>query len=104
MVQVISGHNYANRHQFIIDNKKYPHEEPDDLIREAAKCPLCGEGEESTYHILVECEALQPARERYLGPQVETPYLALRSSSLAMFLRNAVGSLNFFQEVDHTEN
>ena len=102
LVQFITGHNYANRHQFIIDNKKYPEEELDPEARSAALCPLCDEGDETSYHILVECGALQKIREKHFGPQVAPPFLYLKSAQIVRFLREIQGSLSFFTEADHT--
>ena len=101
LVQFITGHNYANRHQFIIDNKKYPTDEANPEVRAASLCSLCGEGEESSFHILTDCEALQVLREKHFGIVVEPPYISFKVSQLVSFLREQpIDSLNFFVEVD----
>ena len=50
LVQIITGHNFLNRHKSIVD--------PD----EDAYCRLCLEDEESSWHIVAECPALAVKR------------------------------------------
>ena len=58
-------------------------------------------GEESSFHILTDCEALQVLREKHFGIVVEPPYISFKVSQLVSFLREQpIDSLNFFVEVD----
>ena len=73
----------------------------DPEVRAASLCSLCGVGEESSFHILSECEALQVLRQKHFGIVVEPPYISFRSSQLVSFLREQpIDSLSFFVEVD----
>ena len=59
-VQILTGHNYMARHQFVCG------ESP------VTTCRLCDEGDESSEHILTQCGALQALREKYFGSALVT--------------------------------
>ena len=98
LVQLITGHNYANRHQFIIDSNNGLV----DPIRDKhlALCSLCGEDEESSLHLLAECSALMNLRLQVFGEhQLAPPFINLKKSQLVCFLRGApIDALKFFTE------
>ena len=96
LVQLITGHNYAKRHQFFIDVARG---EADPILDKDKKlCTLCGEAEESSHHILAECSRLMPLRLQIFGTHVLTPpFVSLKSSQLVSFLRGIpLEALKFF--------
>ena len=100
LVQLITGHNYARRHQFFIDTTKG---EVDPILDQHRKlCSLCGEGEETSSHLLAECSRLMPLRLSIFGKlTLEPPFLDLKSSQLVSFLRGApIDALKFFVDKD----
>ena len=54
-IQLLSGHNYYARHMTITQELDDP------------TCRLCGEDEESSYHIVAECPVLANQRQTHLG-------------------------------------
>ena len=98
LVQLITGHNYAKRHQFIIDSSNgLVHPVFD---KHLALCSLCGEDEESSLHLLAECSALANLRLSIFGEhQLAPPFTNLKKSQLICFLRGApIDALKFFVE------
>jgi ribonuclease HI len=61
VVRLITGHNYLNRHAFLLGETK------------TAECRLCLEAEETSEHVLCECPALNGLRFRILGLQQIDP-------------------------------
>ena len=62
IVQIITGHNYMNRHNAVVGDTDDP------------LCRLCMEDEESTLHIVAECPALARHRQEIFEvPFLETP-------------------------------
>ena len=67
IVQFITGHNFMNRQEAIA---KFGHANFD-----AAKCRFCQKGEESTFHVLTECDAFAATRQCLWGEtEVHPPY------------------------------
>ena len=95
LCQLITGHNYMNRHQHIIDvaNRRQG-DGPD--------CTLCNEGPMSSQHILGECAALNSIRQKHFQQlQLEPPFNNLAKSALVGFCREApITELRFFIEQD----
>lgn len=71
IVEFITGHNFLNRQNAIVDGIEEDHSE-----WEVAMCSYCdSEGEESTYHILTECEFYRTKREEVFGERyLEHPF------------------------------
>jgi len=93
LVQIITGHNYMKRQQWIIDtNNKTQAEDP--------TCTLCQDGEMSSQHILGECGALIPLRQKFFNASfLLPPFDHLKKRELVGFLREApVDELKFFLE------
>ena len=62
MVQIITGHNFLNRHQSLINPDTSP------------TCRLCKEDVESAWHLIGECPMLRGKRWEYLGgPFLDNP-------------------------------
>ena len=83
LVQLETGHNYMKRHEHIIaKNNGIRGTDP--------ICSLCGEGEESSAHILAECTALKYNRLKYFNCMwFQPPYVNLDMKSVINFLREA---------------
>ena len=100
LAQLITGHNYMRRHQYIIttNQKGYVPNEEDTPI-----CPLCEDGKESSEHIIGECAVLNQLRFKHFGSyQLSPPFTCLRKESVVSFLREGrIGALTFFMETDH---
>ena len=77
VIHFVTGHNFLRRHQAIIDatdlNRLEQHEglgEDDDFheaMEPIAECSLCGEDEESSYHIITACSRLMHIRMAVFG-------------------------------------
>ncbi len=74
MVQLITGHNFLQRHKVIVQ------EDVDPL------CRSCGEDEETSHHVVAECPAFAAIRLRVLGTPVLQGTLHW-STKIAEFLR-----------------
>ena len=73
VVQIITGHNFMNRHQAVVGDT----DDPD--------CRLCLEDEETSFHVVAECPALAEQRLLILGdPFLKTPLIW--SDQMATFL------------------
>ena len=79
VVQFYTGHNFLNRHESIVQ-VGFP-QMPDSW------CRLCGDGEESTHHLLAECEPLGALRFDIWGEVDLFPPFHLSSKSIIDFLR-----------------
>ncbi len=73
-VQLITGHNFLQRHKVIV-------QEDDDPL-----CRSCGEDEETSHHVIAECPAFAATRLRVLGTPVLQGTLHW-STQIAEFLR-----------------
>ena len=80
--QLITGHNFMNRHEAICDPTGST----------SAECRLCMEGEdESSFHVVAECPALANLRRQTIGrgiPFLSSPF-EWDPVSLTGFLREA---------------
>ena len=82
LVQLLTGHNFMKRHESLVN-------EDDD-----SQCRFCLEDDESTYHIMVECPALEQARSTILGSNFREIPLRWSASGIASYVTVAsIGSL-----------
>ena len=77
MVQTITGHNFLKRHQSLVDNTT------DNL------CTYCEESEETSFHIIAQCDPLWQARQDTLGAAYLNSPLVWNASQIISFLREA---------------
>ena len=75
VVQLITGHNYLNRHKNVIDRQDIP------------ECRLCLEDEESSWHVVAECPALAEPRRQVFGTCVLPTPLEWHPTQLLRYLR-----------------
>ena len=63
-------------------------------------CDLCGDGEQTSQHIIGECGALTQLRLKYFNaPFLLPPFVSLKRSALTGFLREVpVDAIRFFVE------
>jgi hypothetical protein len=57
MLRFLTGHNFLNRHQSLVDGTTSP------------LCRLCEEDEETSYHLTAECPVLQTQRKEVFGSE-----------------------------------
>ena len=82
LVQILTGHNFLKRHNALVDHT-------DD-----AECRLCLEEEETTFHVVAECDALVSARTNAFSERYLNLPLQWSTHQLASFLREAqIGQL-----------
>ena len=82
MVQFITGHNYLNRHEFLI---KGPYDEEVDPM-----CHLCDFNySQTTAHIIGECAALIGPRLEVFGLHVLEPPFNFKITAVIKFLQLA---------------
>ena len=67
MIQFITGHTFLRRHQGLIDKSA----DPDASIDKS--CRLCKNGEETPFHLVMECEELTHHRSRLFRHQKDRP-------------------------------
>ena len=79
MCQLITGHNYMRRHEGLVN-----HLEGEQLL-----CRLCGEEEETSYHIIGECDALATQRLANFGLITQSHRLVWSLSQVSGFIREA---------------
>ena len=89
VVQFITGHNFLNRHQAIVD---FGFAEFN-----AAKCRYCQKQEESTYHMLSECDAHAATRQMIWGRDTLIPPFNISMYQIVEFLRTT--NLPSFREI-----
>ena len=101
LIQVITGHNFLARHQFVIDSnqKNFDPEEG-----QSAECPLCEEGPQTSEHVIGQCGVLNQIRYKYFNYyQLTPPFVGLRKRDIVGFLRETrIDALAFFME-DQTD-
>ena len=79
LIQFITGHNFMRRHQSIVD-LGYPE-------MDICWCRYCDDGEESTYHLMSECDAFANERRVAFGHwELEPPY-EVTPGAILEFLR-----------------
>ena len=78
------------RHQHFIDRKIDPTSTP--------TCTLCGTDQETSTHILAQCDALEEARMRHFGQKwLSPPYNKLKTSKIIEFLKEVpLEGIEFF--------
>ena len=93
LVQVITGHNFLNRHNSLV--------ELGEVDIDIAKCSYCNddEAEESSAHIISQCDAFAAKRMQIFGnPYFSTEEFALiKASKLIEFLKEA--NLDAFNDI-----
>ena len=98
VIHFVTGHNFLRRHQAIIDSaelqKLEQHEglgedaEFHDAMEPIATCSLCGKQEESSYHIMTECQRLVTTRIGIFGREkILPPYDYIPVYKLIAYLR-----------------
>ena len=100
LAQFMTGHNYMRRHQhLIITNQKNYVPDP----RDTPICSFCGQGEETSEHIIGECGHFNQIRFKHFGSyQLQPPFTSLKKVSIVSFLRECnIDALSFFMETDH---
>ena len=90
LVQFETGHNYMARHQHFIDRKFDPASQP--------TCTLCGKDQETSAHILAQCEELEHAHMRHFGQKwLSPPYNKLKTNKILGFLKEVpLEGIEFF--------
>ena len=80
-VQFITGHNFLAYHECLVEN--------DSVVDETALCSFCDSDiEETSYHILAECDAFAAARFSTWGKDIlEPPFSNLTNQDIVAFLR-----------------
>ena len=80
VVQLITGHNFLARHECIVEYGK--------VIAVLAECQYCHNGEESSFHLIAECDAFAAARMAIWGVDTLTPpFTYLKNTDIVAFLR-----------------
>ena len=99
VIHFVTGHNFLRRHQAIIELEellqleKYEglgqDEDFHDAMEPIAKCSLCGQKEESSYHIMTKCPKLISARIGVFGREkILPPYTYIPVYKLVSYLRD----------------
>ena len=89
MVQLITGHNFLTRHNTIV--------ELGEVDKELAACRFCQQDDESSFHILAECDYFARLRmEIFLTHRIEANELANKDFS-------TLKCINFLQNTGITE-
>ena len=84
VVQLITGHNFLNRHSAIVEFGYYPTNDDDD-----AKCSYCNEAEESSFHIFAECDRFAALRLQIFGQDQLTQPFSVKNKQIVQFLRES---------------
>ena len=99
VIHFVTGHNFLRRHQAIIDSTELGYLEQheglgeDQEFHEAmepiAKCSLCGQSEESSFHIMTECPRLATTRVAVFGKEeILPPYDTIPVYKLISYLKD----------------
>ena len=99
LIHFVTGHNFLRRHQAIIESEELRRLEQheglgdDDDFHEAmdpiATCSLCGKDEESSYHIMTECQKLVMIRMSVFGREdILPPYDNIQVYKLISYLKD----------------
>ena len=98
VIHFVTGHNFLRRHQAIIDSAELQKLEQyeglgedaefHDAMEPIATCSLCGKQEESSYHIMTECQRLVTTRIGIFGREkILPPYDYIPVYKLIAYLR-----------------
>ena len=99
VIHFVTGHNFLQRHQAIIfESEKRGYEKALEELEEdyegiidspISSCTLCGKDEESSYHIMTECEKLSTIRLAVFGREdIPPPYTYIKVYQLVSYLRD----------------
>ena len=81
LTQLISGHNRLRRHNALVDLGM--------SNLEVAKCRFCEEAEETTYHIISECDKFARLRMEIFKDPYPAPPFKFKSHKLIQFLKES---------------
>ena len=81
VVQFITGHNFLGKHQCLVENGLH--------LPSQTKCSKCGEGVESPFHFLSECNALIFQRMQILGEECPQPPYSFKQTQILKFISEA---------------
>ena len=99
VIHFVTGHNFLRRHQALIESEELRRIEqktglntdPDfhEAMEPIATCSLCGEKEESSFHIMTECQKLNTTRLGVFGKdEILPPYDNIPVYKLISYLRD----------------
>ena len=99
VIHFVTGHNFLRRHQALIESEELRRIEqktglntdPDfhEAMEPIATCSLCGEKEESSFHIMTECQKLNTTRLGVFGKdKILPPYDNIPVYKLISYLRD----------------
>ena len=95
LVQIMTGHNYMQRHQHLIDTTN-------GVEGDGPVCLLCKKGEMTSEHIIGQCEELIGLRiKHFMEIELKPPFINLSLAAVIGFLREVqIVALQFFIEVE----
>ena len=93
LVQIMTGHNYMQRHQHLIDTTN-------GVEGDGPTCLLCKQGEMTSEHIIGQCEELIGIRIKHFTEiELKPPFINLSLAAVIGFLREVpIVALQFFLE------
>ena len=68
LMQFVTGHAHMNRHQNLVDTAAAERND-EDIEVASPQCRFCSKGEETPYHLVLECEETAEDSRRYLKDQ-----------------------------------
>ena len=84
IVQMVTGHNWLERHDFIVNYDTYPEQHEGTAI-----CPHCCEDIESSQHIIGECPAFARIRLKHFGAvHITPPFTDIKPVVLMKYMRD----------------
>ena len=120
LIQFFTGHNYLNRHKAIIAEKRRASqlarqarmeylglvlssdEEETPIVVPDKKCDLCGEGEQTTEHIMTHCPKFASLRLSIFGNSQPQPPYCMPLPKIINFLKEAkIASLELYNTYEH---
>ena len=99
IIHFVTGHNFLRRHQALIESEELKRleskaglgddEEFHEAMEPIATCSLCGQDEESSYHIMTECPILANIRISVFGKEdILPPYDNIPVYKLVSYLKD----------------
>ena len=82
------GHNFLKRHEAIIAARQ-AERDGEEIEAPDKWCDLCGGGEQTTRHIMSDCEALGALRQVCMGEDAPQPPYLMPISKVVTFLQMA---------------